>query len=794
MREWKRIFTQRRLCLGLLLILFLNGVWFIREQASRHYGLDLSLPSTWVSSEYVSQTNTVSQAEVDAYAAYTRYLQRLEQAKGEPVSQRIDTLEQELGQLENALTVNPSMNLYDLTLDYIAVHNVLLQARYLQDYPTFLEDIQTSKDNLLSFSIFHDTDSFSGRNILKTASDFEALNDVTLTMEANGAVEAFMYAPLTDYLMVVLSFLLVVSFSEERKQGLWSLIHATPQGRLHLTLYRALALLGGCVLCVLLLYGETWMLGLYVYGGAGDFGRAVQSIEVLGKLPALFTVGQFLLHYVLLRIATMYLVSLLLWLLLSWMPHEKFAFLVVAGIMCLEYALYTFLPVQSSLNPLKYWNLFTYISLSDLYTEYLNINVFGYPWGIRMISELALLPLCVLFLVACIMTQCLQKPYHQRDWVAPIAATYNHLTDKVFCGLGLWGMEWFKTLWTQKGVVVILFLLYVTSQLSFSANIPVSSAVDRTVRQYTAALEGEITPDTFAQIGQMEEELQSTINTYEEAKIAYQNGEMERSQLNVYAHEAEVAQMKQEAISIVRQRVENLADNANQLGITPWLVESTPYERIYGEAASKNQQNASTLALLALVFLLAGNLPYERQAGMMPLLIASPRGRNSLLRRKVAVAGLWATVVWTVVYGWELHTLLSSIPMDTLSAPIQSLPFLERLTIPCTIQTFLFAWYLVRLMLLLGGAILILALSISAGQRTVVSYAIVLGVLVLPSLLYFYMGIHALKYVSFALPLQLLDLVQVKHPLGLLGILCGGYIILLGLSMYRLRRALKICR
>lgn len=788
------MFTQRRLCLGLLVVLLLNGVLFIREQSSQHYGLDLSLPSTLVSSEYVSQTGTVSQPGVDAYAAYTRYLQRLGQAEGEPISQLIDTLEQELGQLENALTANSSMNLYDLTLDYIAVHNVLLQAQYLQNYPTFLEDIQASKDNLLSFSIFHDTGSFSGRNILKTASDFEPLNDVTLTMEANGAVEAFIHAPLTDYLMVILSFLLVVSFLEERKLGLWSLIHATPQGRLRLTLYRALALLGGCVLGTLLLYGETWMLSLYVYGGAGDLGRAVQSIEVLGKLPALFSVGQFLLHYVLLRIATMYLVSLLLWLLLSWMPHGKFAFFVAAGILSLEYALYTFLPVQSSLNPLKYWNLFTYISLSDLYTEYLNINVLGYPWGIRIISELALLPLCVLFLIACIMTQCAQKPCNQIDWVAPIATKCNRLTDKVFCGLGLWGMEWFKTLWLQKGIVVILFFLYIISQLSFSANIPVSSAVDRTVKQYTVALEGEITPDTFAQIGQIEEELQSTINTYEEAKIAYQNGEMERSQLNIYAHEAEVAQIKQEAVSIVQQRVENLVDNANQLGITPWLVESTPYESTYGEAASKNQQNASILALLALVFLLAGNLPYERRSGVMPLLIASPRGRNSLLKRKVAVAGLWATVVWAVVYGWELHTLLSSIPMDTLSAPIQSLPFLAHLTIPCTIQTFVVAWYLVRLMLLLGGAILILALSISAGQRTVVSYAIVLGVLVFPSLLYFYMGILALKYVSFALPLQLLDWVQVKHPLGLLGILCGGYIILLGLSMYRLRRALKIYR
>lgn len=821
--EIKRIFTQRHLCLVVLAMLLLNGFWFVREQSSQLYGLEIALPSTVVSSEPVSDSYTVPQTNIDAYAAYTRYLQRLNQAKDEPIPQLIDTLEQEKAQLGDILTIdallknmdigasmdkldsyrvqnpelveqiaNQSINISDVTLEYVAVHNLLLQASYLHDYPTFLKSIQTSKDNLLSFSIFRDADSFSGRNILKTAAEFEPLSDVTLGLGANGAIEAFMNVRLTDFLMVILPFLLVVSFLEERKRGLWSLIYATSNGRLRLAIHRVIILFGSCVLGVLLLYGENLILGFCVYGGMEDLGRAVQSIEILGKFPMIYTVSQFLIHYFLLRIAAIYLVSLFLWLLLSSIPNVKYVFMVAAAVLCMEYALYTFLPVQSYLNVFKYFNLFTYISLSDLYTNYLNVNVFGYPLGIRSVSELTLLPLCLLFLMICVMAYCFKKPCNGKDWSESIAIKCNSLTDRCLFGLRMFGMELFKTLWLQKGVVVVIIFIYVASNLSFIASIPVSSAVESAVRQYTVELEGEITNQTFTQINQIQAELDHTITTYENAKIAFQNGEIESSKLNIYAHEAELAQIKQEAISIVLQRVQDMKANGEKTGFTPWLVEYTPYESVYGEVASRNQQNASALALLALALLLAGNITYERQSGIIPLLVAFPKGRGSLLRRKVAIAGLFATMIWAVIYGLELRTLLLSIRTDTLSAPIQSLPILESLTITCTIKTFLAILYFVRLLLLFGGAMLILAISCLTGKRMTVSYIAVLGILILPSLLYFYVEFEPLKYVSFALPVQVLPLLQVEHPLALLSILCGVYVFLIGVSIWFLRKALRI--
>lgn len=112
-----------------------------------------------------------------------------------------------------------------------------------------------------------------------------------------------------------------------------------------------------------------------------------------GKLPLPCTVGQFLTQYMLLRIAAACFVALLLWLLLTAINNVKYTIIVAAGVLVAEYSLYTFLPVQSFLNAFKYFNIFTYISLSDFYTNYLNIDLFGFPLGIRSISQLAMLPI-----------------------------------------------------------------------------------------------------------------------------------------------------------------------------------------------------------------------------------------------------------------------------------------------------------------------------------------------------------------------------------------------------------------
>lgn len=45
MTEWKRIFRNRRLCIGLLVILLMNGFLFLRDQVAQDYKIDSTIPT-----------------------------------------------------------------------------------------------------------------------------------------------------------------------------------------------------------------------------------------------------------------------------------------------------------------------------------------------------------------------------------------------------------------------------------------------------------------------------------------------------------------------------------------------------------------------------------------------------------------------------------------------------------------------------------------------------------------------------------------------------------------------------
>ena len=367
MRELGRIFSRRRLALGLLLIFLLNGFLFVREQVKNDYGLDLELPSSGFI--FVDGTFMTTQEPVDAWAAYQRYSEWLDRARNLPLADAVTMLTDEKAALSAKITGDTDSE--DDRLDYVAVTNLLSRTDYLTGYGDWLENIQKNKENLLTFSIFNDPDSFSGRNILKTADEFEKLQGVELTLGTDGAVDSFMSFRLTDYFLLLVLLLVALSFLEERKAGLWSVVHAAPNGRFKLAIRRTLILFGTSVVGVLLLYGTDLALGFSLYGGVGDLDRAVQSVETLGRLPMLTTVGGFLIRFFLLRIAAAFLVSLLLWLMLTAINNVKYTIIVAAGVLAVEYSLYTFLPVQSAFNIFKYFNdvaFFNILVIGNCYT------------------------------------------------------------------------------------------------------------------------------------------------------------------------------------------------------------------------------------------------------------------------------------------------------------------------------------------------------------------------------------------------------------------------------------------
>ena len=736
MQELKRVFTNRTFLFGLIAILIINAVLFYNEQKENDYGLDLS-----VANEIIWNTDgqmTIGN-DTDAEECYLKYINLLTQYKN------TDPIE-----VQKELTAK----LTELTgADKVAATALMAQLNHINGYDDYLATIEANKDKLLNFSIFNSADSFTNRNINKTAEDFKELSGITLRLDNDSSINAFISFRLTDYFGVVLLAIVCISFLAERKKGLWNLVYATPNGRVQLHGKRIGILFLASLFITVLLYGTNLLICNFVYGGIGDLTRPIQSIASFGKLPVALSVGEILIEYLLFRVITLFLVAILINLLLAAIENVKVSLIAAVAFMGIEYVLYTFLPVQSGFNIFKYFNVFTYISLSELYVNYLNIDLFGYPFSIRTISFGALIPIIVVFVGLYLLVGYKKKPMATHNYLGKYVYFANRGIDAALTKLHLFGMECYKVLFIQKGVVILLLFAVLVPELVFVSSVLPKTQEEAAAEKIIMSLEGEITDETYAKLQEMQDEIDATISAYEEANLKYLAGEMEYEEYYVYESASESAKLQNRALDIVKKRITELETLKEKHGISPWLLYETPYERVYGENTQNNQQKAAMIAVLCLSLLLAGIFSYEKQCGTDMLITSFVNGRKKLLLRKFGICFISSVIVWAVIYGTEIYNLFTVCTPATLAAPIQSLSIFEKFPIGCSIALFLILLYLFRLLMLCCVGCIVMFVS-SNQKRVSTSYVASAGVVVIPSAIYYFIGITPLKIVSTTVPVS----------------------------------------
>ena len=207
-------------------------------------------------------------------------------------------------------------------------------------------------------------------------------------------------------------------------------------------------------------------------------------------------------------------------------------------------------------------------------------------------------------------------------------------------------------------------------------------------------------------------------------------------------------------------RAEELFRLGSEKDFTPWLIEQTTFESVYGTAAQNNQHRATVVAILALTLLLAGSIAYERQSGMSFLLGSTPRGRGALLFRKIITAALATAVVWATVYGMELYALISNISDVSIRVwdfPVQNFSIMTKFPLLCSIKEWLIILYGYRLLTLFCGAVIVLFIS-SRVKRVEIAYIVSCGIMLSPSLLYAYVGIEMFRPFAYITSLEAVPL------------------------------------
>ncbi len=599
------------------------------------------------------------------------------------------------------------------------------QLTHLQEYPTYLAQVQSNVRQMQALSIFNQEGSFSSCNIEKTGRDFPATVDLLLGNDF--AVTLLVTDELSGYLLLIVTLFLALQFLEERKHGLWSLVHGASEGRARLAGKRSLLLLAGVTLGTLvLLGGRLLFLGIRC-GGLGDLSRNVQSLAIFADFPWVMPVWKALLGYFLLKIFGMWLVGLAIWAILQAVNHLPLAIGAAGAVLAAEYTLFRAIPDSYSIVFLRYVNLFALVDVPKIALHYLNLNFLSWPVQGFLLSLALIPPLLGVLLLANLLLAEQKKPVSRQNSLLVLFDRLWIPFSKAVGRLRLLGMELYKPLWLQKGILVLLAVAW----FSFSgleAPYPDTQLYDTELAGLSASMEGPITEDTLKKI----DEKIAVYSSWEPSETVLQQLEI-----------------------LERLREKAAASLAANDGL--WLINQAPFAALMGKNVGNYQRQNAVVLLLSLSLLLSGTFAQEQQNRMTQLLHGTPRGRGSLLRKKLLAALILTVLVWLLFEAGELHQLIESYGSPALAAPLQSFDAFASLPYSASLGTGVLLYLFLRLLGMFAAAVVVLICS-RLCKNTNTAILLSCAVLVLPACLS-YMGIElfsSLSPVRLFSPLELL--------------------------------------
>jgi len=725
MNETRRVLLSKRTIVPLILIVVVNFYVFIADM-------------TPTQNEFFSQLLCAE----DGLSLDEMYMN---------ASDQLSSLEELL-----ASGFNSTSAIDILSERYVATKDAVAYIDYLKSYPAFINDILRKGEQQSQFSFLNQSDTYAKLNIDKTLSDFKKMDTITLTIFPSYAIDSFLQYKLNDFLIVIWLLLVSMSFVEERKNGMWGIVRCSAKGRASLGFQRIGVLLIGSVVIVAALHFIPLLLALTCYGGWENVNIPAQSIRALKMLPLAITLKDFFAMYFIIKYIATIVLALVFTTALLLADDHKVAILVLVAVFTVHYALFSYLPSQSYLALLKYFNLFSYINTSSLLTEYNNVPFWGKPVNIREFIVYSS-PLIAFFLMsAVIYVHCSKKPAHSQSFIDIILYHATVIRDKAISHFGLFMFEFYKTMVLQRGFLLLMIVFAIAFVIPFSS--PIYRDYEE-VRQdeILISIAGQITDDTYRKLTEYRKAAEQIISDNEDAQVRYENNEIKYHEYFALAQKLDSASIELEIVDRSMHFTRALQATLEANGVEAFVLSDYQYRSSLGyrisdtvnfESANRHN-NKAMICILGLTLIVSGGIPFDFQSGMRSIISSTINGRKKLLRVKNTVLVLVAVLTWFFAYIPEIFTYFFSGTFTTLSYPVQSLSIFSQFPLHISINTFLILLYAYRCFALISIAFVLNWIA-SFCRSIQMAQVISLITVVIPSILYCVFEIDAAKYIALA--------------------------------------------
>lgn len=544
-----------------------------------------------------------------------------------------------------------------------ALVNELFDAyRKVADFPEYLDSVVAAKNTLSGISVFGDTetDSFSSRNIIKSARDYAALHGTRTNWQVDKGIVIAMENRITDILLFLAVFLFVGGLiTEEKEKGLFYITRATKNG-LGLSISGKLGtLLVHCTAIAGLMLGANLLFAV-VSTGVGNLSVSLQSLAPYVQSPLPISVLEYLLLSAVTKVVLLFVFGAIITTVAVLSNRGFLSHMIGIGLLGISFIAYTLIPVYSALAPLKYINFWGIIRTEFIYGDYLNLNIADHPVSVRMLCGIVLGIGCVVAMVVCITAFLKSHPmtikresYSLPFHFHPHGSLLRH--------------EAYKLLIANRGIWVLLCFALLLAYQGITQEYHVSGQ-EQYYQRLMLRLEGELSEEKIEII--QSEQIRFDEATEQIARIdaLVDDGQMDSRSADLMKQEWEAVLFYYPAFERVLAQYENVQNGGS-------FVYDTGYLYLLGKA---DNSFLICLLLLSICMVIAfyNGISIEWSRKAWYLLGATRCGKKAIIRQKAVLVAICAAVM--AVLPWIFRTIgISSVfPMSGLLTSVTNIPAL----------------------------------------------------------------------------------------------------------------------
>ena len=575
---------------------------------------------------------------------------------------------------------------------------VQTEREHIASFHKDVEETLEQADSMGAISIFVQEDSFSAKNLEKTKIDYEKLLEVEPEFIENMSLHEF-FVEGSVHIFVLMSMALVAyCLLDEDKQGLRAMIFATVNGRGSAIWNKIAALFLWAGILVCMFYGAQLLATVWYYDGdiSEYWNVPMQSLSIFRDVPLQLQMGQFLLLYGFVRWFVLFFFGVAVWGILFWVNHMVIGVGTLGGLGLVSLVIYYLIDENNTWNILKFCNPWYWIMGNEFFMGYRNLDIFsqavnkrtvGFAW----VCSSLILVAAMSFFIGIKRYPCEPIKSKWVRWGTRVIQYCKNWKASWMAGLGLTGMEYYKLLISQKGILILLVVAFVFvrqtdfSQIYFSTDQEMYfSFVER-----NAGVPSEVSERELAEVRAL---LDAVDKDYQAKELLHEAGELSTNEWiavcimydSYFPERTFLSQMEGQTAYLEKLKAEQ--------GIEGWYVNLYGYNKLLSEESIY----IKVLLYFAVILLSAGLVSVEKKNGMLPLIRGSACGEKMIFRKKLHVVWTISLLLYTILSGLEFIMVESLYGLGAWGAPVQSIMALSDVPIRCSIGVYFILLFLIR--------------------------------------------------------------------------------------------------